>query len=104
MAKKGQSHIEKFLALSKAEKAAEVKKAETAPARPLTAAQRAKWEKIQARLKESRRPGRPVTGKGARVISLTVEQGLLERADSQARKEGISRAALFARGLRAVLP
>jgi hypothetical protein len=48
-------------------------------------------------------PGRPKVGKGVRVISLSVERGLLERADHYAQQHGLTRAQLFARGLAAVL-
>jgi hypothetical protein len=65
--------------------------------KPLTAAQRAKWERIQ------RKPGRPKVGNGVKVISLSVEQGLLERADRLAKKLKISRAQLVRRGLEAML-
>jgi hypothetical protein len=65
--------------------------------RPLTAAERRQWERTR------RRPGRPRRGKGARVISLSVEQTLLEQADSAARNVGLSRAALFQMGLRTIL-
>ena len=65
--------------------------------RPLTAAERRQWQRAK------RRPGRPRRGKGARVISLSVEQSLLDRADLAARRAGISRAALFDMGLRVVL-
>jgi len=47
--------------------------------------------------------GRPKVGKGAKTISLTVEQDLLKRADSYAKLHGISRAKLVAQGLRAIL-
>jgi hypothetical protein len=65
--------------------------------KPLTAAQRAKWERLQ------RKPGRPKVGNGVKVISLSVEQGLLSRADRLAKKLKISRAQLVRRGLEAVL-
>ncbi len=65
--------------------------------KPLTAAQRKFWEKAKAR-------GRPRIGKGAKVISLSVEQTLLAQADAEAKALGISRAELFARGLRKILP
>ncbi len=68
-----------------------------AETRPLTAAQRRPWNRAQ------RRPGRPRPGMDARVISLRVEQTLLAHADRTARRAGISRAALFDLGLRAVL-
>jgi hypothetical protein len=70
--------------------------AETAS--PLTPKQRALWEKAKRK-----RPGRPRTGEGARVISLSVEDGLLKKADRLAKRLGITRARLIARGIRAVL-
>jgi len=65
--------------------------------RPMTPAERRQWKRAK------RRPGRPRRGKGVRVISLSVEQSLLEMADQAAHRAGISRAALFAIGLRSVL-
>ena len=66
------------------------------PGRPLSAAQQARFERVRGR-------GRPRVGRGAKVISLSVEKGLLAKADAAAKNIGISRAELFARGLRAVL-
>ena len=66
--------------------------------RPLTKAERARWERVKRK-----KPGRPKVGKGVRVISLSVERGLLERADTYAQEKGLTRAQLFARGLAAVL-
>ncbi len=65
--------------------------------RPLTPAERKAWEKAR------RKPGRPRRGAGAKVISVSVERGLLARSDALARNLGISRASLIERGLRAVL-
>jgi hypothetical protein len=64
---------------------------------PMTRDQQAMWKKAK------KKPGRPKHGEGARVISLSVENGLLKRADKLAKELGITRARLFARGLRAVL-
>ena len=50
-----------------------------------------------------RKPGRPRLGAGAKVISVSVERELLDRADSLARELGLTRARLVARGLKAVL-
>lgn len=50
-----------------------------------------------------RKIGRPKVGKGAKVISVSVEKGLLARSDALARRLGIRRAALIARGLHRVL-
>ena len=64
--------------------------------RPLTAAQRRQWERITRR-------GRPKKGLGAKPVSVTIEAGLLRRADEYAARHGLTRAALIARGLEAVL-
>lgn len=47
--------------------------------------------------------GRPRRGNGAKVISVTVEQTLLSKADRLAKKLKVSRARLIERGLRKVL-
>lgn len=58
----------------------------------------------RARFEAARRkPGRPREGHGAQVISVSVERRLLAVCDELARKLGITRARLIARGLRAVL-
>ena len=59
--------------------------------------ERTKWERAVAKR------GRPRHGSGATVISISVERGLLERADWTARRLGITRSELIARGLRAAL-
>jgi hypothetical protein len=64
---------------------------------PLTPADRERWERAR------RKPGRPRQGRGARVISVSVERDLLARADALAEEMGITRARLIARGLQAVL-
>jgi len=55
------------------------------------------WERAK------RKRGRPRKGKGAKVISVSLERGLLDRADRLAKELRISRAALVARGLEAAL-
>jgi hypothetical protein len=69
-----------------------------AQTRPPNAAERAVLKQVQAKL------GRPRTGQGVQTIALTVEKGLLKRADAYAAALGISRAQLVARGLKSVLP
>jgi hypothetical protein len=61
--------------------------------RPMTPAERAQWERIR------NKPGRPRTGQGAQVISVSVEKGLLKRSDRLAKRLGLTRAALIARSL-----
>lgn len=65
--------------------------------RPLTPSEKRQWQRAK------RGPGRPRQGKGVRVISISVEQSLLQKADLAARRAGISRAALFAMGLKSLL-
>jgi hypothetical protein len=89
-----------FSQLSDAEKAAIYRACErepAAPAGPLTAAQRAAWAKFQ------RRAGRPKIGQGAKRVLVSVEKGLLAKADAYAKANDVNRSELIARGLRAVL-
>ncbi len=65
--------------------------------RVLTSAERRTWEEAR------RKPGRPRRGAGVKVISLSIERGLLAESDALARSLGISRAALVEKGLKAVL-
>jgi hypothetical protein len=63
---------------------------------PVTAADRA----LHAR---ARGKGRPRIGQGAERINLTIERGLLDRADAYAKAHKITRAKLVSIGLEAVI-
>jgi hypothetical protein len=64
---------------------------------PLTPEQREIWE-------ASRRQGAKAKGRdGQKIVSVPIEKKLLARSDALAKKMGISRARLIARGLKAVL-
>ncbi len=63
----------------------------------MTPAQRSRWQKLK------RGRGRPKVGKGAKTIALTVEGGLLQRADKVAKRRRISRAKLFGEALESLL-
>ncbi len=65
--------------------------------RPMTPAERARWERAK------RKPGRPKVGQGVEVVSLSIERGLLTRADKLAKKLKVSRAKLVSEGLQRVL-
>jgi hypothetical protein len=65
--------------------------------RALTAGERRTWQAGR------RKPGRPRRGAGVKVISVSVERGLLSKSDAMASRLGVSRAALIERGLRLVL-
>lgn len=98
---KKRSRVKSFLNLTPEEKEREVARYDREfvadEFRPLNAAERAQWQRAK------RKRGRPVQGKGARVISVSVEKGLLAASDKLAAKKRITRANLIARGLRAVL-
>jgi len=64
---------------------------------PAPLAEKERW------LKAWRKPGRPRTGQGAQVISVSVEKGLLKRSDRLAKRLGVTRAGLIARSLQAAL-
>src|SRR5690348_2458398 len=99
MKKAKRSVIEEFIALPDAEKERiyqEIENESTesmlARSRPLNARERAQWRRFKAK-------GRKV----AKTISLTIEKDLLKRADAYAKRYGMTRAALVAQGLQAIL-
>lgn len=65
--------------------------------KPLDAEARKLWEKAR------RKRGRPLVGKGVRVVSISLEKGLLDATDKLAKRLGMSRARLVAKGLEAVI-
>jgi hypothetical protein len=65
--------------------------------KPLSAADRAVLRRAR------KKGGRPRVGEGANRVLITVERGLLRRADSYAKRKGMSRSELIARGLKSIL-
>lgn len=63
----------------------------------LSAADRRTWKQAK------RKRGRPRVGAGSKVVSISIERGLLARADRLAKKLGTSRARLVAMGLEQML-
>ena len=63
------------------------------------------WTKKDKELldRAMRKPGRPRKGLGSLTIALSIERGLLSRADRLAKKRGISRAQLVAAALEGVI-
>ena len=103
MRKKKHTPIEAFNTLSAEEKEREYRALDRpfsrADTRPLSPENRAAWKKFR----ERRSRGRPKVGQGAKTVSLTIEGGLLKRADALAKREGLSRAQIVARGLKMLL-
>src|SRR6476646_4425754 len=69
-----------------------------ARSKPLTKAQRAKWERAT-----KKKMGRPKIGAGSVAISPTMEKGLLKRADAYAKSHGLKRAQFIAQALKTVM-
>jgi hypothetical protein len=65
--------------------------------RELTDEEKAQWRRAR------RKSGRPKVGKGVQVISISIEKGLLTRADRLASKLQLPRTQLITLGLEAVL-
>ena len=66
------------------------------PGKPLTPAQKALHRK-------AKKVGRPKKGAGSAVVGVSVERGLLKRADALAKRRGIGRSQLFVDALQAEL-
>jgi hypothetical protein len=101
MAKKINEY-DRFMALSDADKDAEVAKydrPEGVAGRPLTAADMA----LHRRARAKARAGRPMVGEGAQIVPISIERGLLKQADSFARRHKLKRSQLVAKGLRLVM-
>ena len=65
--------------------------------RPLSPAEREQWDGV------SRTRGRPKTGEGFKRVSVSLEQGLLNRVTALAKKSRISRSMLVAKALEQAL-
>ena len=64
------------------------------PGRPLTAADRTLHRKAR---------GRPMIGKGAKIVPVSVERELLTQADAFAQRHKLKRSEMVAQGLRLVM-
>jgi hypothetical protein len=104
MAKKKISEYERFMALSDAQKDAEVaiydKFPQGHPSKPLRKSDRTMHAAARAR---GRAVGRPMVGKGAKIVPVSIERGLLKQADTFARRHKLKRSQMVAQGLRLVM-
>jgi hypothetical protein len=66
-------------------------------AKPLTPTMKARWERAKAKVPRSE------DGQTEKTIAVRLDKALLERATALAKKKRLSRDALVARGLRALL-
>jgi hypothetical protein len=100
--KKPISVAETFLALSDEEKERQFREFDKEfiadSFKPLPPAQRKLWKHAKAK-----NTGRPRVGRGAKIISVSIERGLLKEVDAEAKSQGISRSELFARGWRKMI-
>jgi hypothetical protein len=97
--KKAKSYYERFVAMTDAQRDAEVARFDAedlSEPKPLPKAD-------QARHGRARLRGRPKVGKGAKRVMVSVELGLLKKADGYAKKRGMTRSELIRRALVGVL-
>ncbi|HEY2585197.1 MAG TPA: hypothetical protein VGI81_05480 [Tepidisphaeraceae bacterium] len=103
MVKKRKSAIEAFLALSPEEKEREFRSLDREfsrdETRPLNAEERKRWKKFLNRT----RPRRPKMKPEIKRVSFAIELGLLKQVDRLARRAGLTRSQLMARGLEMLL-
>jgi hypothetical protein len=69
------------------------------PGKPLTAAQRAQHKRAGARAKA----GRPKIGRGAKIVPVSIEKGLLSKVDAFAQRHHLKRSQMVSEGLRLVM-
>jgi hypothetical protein len=108
MAKKKISEYERFMALTDAEKDAEVaiydKFPQGFPSQSLRESDKALHRVARSRGRAvARSAGRPIVGKGAKIVPVSIERGLLKQADSFAKRHKLKRSQMVARGLRLVM-
>ena len=107
MAKKKQTPIERFIALTDEQKAAEVAgleqfdrehpgplRGKDLPGRPLNAAERKLWARAKRKVR-----GRPKIGQGSKLVPVSIELGLLKRVDAFAKAHKLKRSQAVALGL-----
>jgi hypothetical protein len=58
---------------------------------------------IEKQRLHNRKVGRPKIGRGTKMVAVTIEKGLLKRADAYAKRHGIKRARMIAQGLELVM-
>lgn len=101
MRRKRKTYYERFMAMSDAQRDAEVEQFDKEmlglPGKSLTARDRQLHRKAGLKL------GRPRKGEGAKRVLITVERGLLRKADFYAKTKGLSRSELIAKALKSVL-
>ena len=105
MSKYRKSYFERFMAMTDAQRAAEVARFDEeyvgVPGVPLTAAEKALHRRAKRR--GAQQPPRAATNGEQERVSITIERRLLERADAFAKAHGTSRSRLIAEGLEAVI-
>jgi len=69
------------------------------PGKPLTAAQRAQHKRAGIRAKA----GRPKIGRGAQIVPVSIERGLLTQVDAFAQRHHLKRSQMVTEGLRLVM-
>ena len=108
MTKKNVSEYRRFMALTETEKDAEVaiydKFPDGFPSKPLRKSDKTLHKTARARGRAvARSAGRPMIGKGAKIVPVSIERGLLKEADRFAKRHKLKRSQMVAEGLRLVM-
>jgi hypothetical protein len=101
----GKSAYERFMAMTPAQRAAEVAqydREDLSPGKPLGPADKAMFRRAAARGARAK-IGRPTVGRGAKIVPVSVERTLLEEADRYAKQHGLKRSQMVAEGLRLMM-
>lgn len=72
-----------------------------ARSRPLTKDERI--QELRMRKAAKSKIGRPTVGRGAKQLAITLERDLLKEADAYAKKRGLKRSEMIAKGLRLLM-
>jgi hypothetical protein len=94
---------EAFDALPAAEKERIYQELDAMTPEQIKAASRPIGAREWARMHQPRKAGRPRRGAGVKVIAVSLEQGVLKRADSYAKKNKLKRSELITQGILSVI-
>lgn len=97
MSKKPRKHYDQMNTAELAEATKQYDREEPGlPGRPLT-------PRDVALHRQAKKMGRPKKGRGAKVIGISIEQGLLKQADALAKRRNVGRSQLFVDAIQAEL-
>src|SRR5438034_451590 len=73
------------------------------PGRPLTTKQRPTHRRATSQAQARAKAGTPKVGAGAKIVAISIERGLLKKADAYAKRRRLKRSRMLAQGLRLLM-